>query len=114
MRIAIEDRLRLISVVVYASVLINFVVVAVTAVIVTVKVIGIILMEQSITAAAASIVVVIAVGAERGVFVAVAVIAPYNRATAFTGGRMVFVAVGADDLTVNFLVVVVFDKCSAV
>jgi hypothetical protein len=66
-RIAIEDRPRLISVVVDASVLINFVVVAVTAVIVTVKVIGIILMEQSITAAAASIVVVIAVGAERGV-----------------------------------------------
>lgn len=72
-------------------------------------------MKQSITAAAASIVVVIAVGAERGVFVAVAVIGPDNRATAVTGGRMVFVTVGADDLTVDFLVVlVVCDKCSTV
>jgi hypothetical protein len=77
-------------------------------------VIGVILMEQSVTAAAASIVVVIAVGAERGVFVAVAVIGPDNRATAVTGGSVVFVAVGADDLTVDFLVVIVFDKCSAV
>jgi len=72
-------------------------------------------MKQSITAAAASIVVVIAVGAERGVFVAVAVISPDNRAAAVTGGSVVFVAVGADDLAVDFLVVlVVCDKCSTV
>jgi len=38
-----------------------------------------------------------------------------NRATAVTGGSVVFVAVGADDFAVDFLVVlVVFDKCSTV
>lgn len=88
--------------------------IAFTAIIIAVKVISIIFMNKSVTAGTAGIVVVVAVGAKCSVLVAVAVIGPDNRAAAVTGSRMIFVAIGADDITVYSFVVIVFDKSSAV
>ena len=113
-RIAIEYRLGFVSVIMDASVFVNFVVVTIAAIIVTVKVISIVLMNKSVTAGTAGIVVVVAVGAKCCVLVAVAVVSPDNRAAAVTGGGVVFVAIGADDITVYSFVVIVFDKSSAV
>ena len=56
----------------------------------------------------------VAVGAKCCVFVAVAVISPDNRAAAVTGGGVVFVAIGAYDLAIYGVVVIVFDKSSTV
>ena len=113
-RIAIEYRLGFVSVVMDASVFVNFVMIAVAAIIVTVKVISIIFVEQGITAAAASIVVVVAVGAKCSIFVTVAVVSPDNRTAAVTGSGVVFVAIGAYDLTIDCLIIIVFDESSAV
>ena len=113
-RIAIENRLGLVSVIMDASVFVNFVVVTITAIIIAVKVISIIFMNKSVTAGAAGIVVVVAVAASSCVFVAVAVVSPDNRAAAVTGSGVVFVAVGAYDLAIDCLIIIVFDKSSAV
>ena len=71
-------------------------------------------MDKCVAAGAAGIVVVIAAAAKCCILVAVAVVSPDNRAAAVTGGRMVFITVSADDITVHCFIVIVFDKRSAV
>ena len=67
-----------------------------------------------IAASAESVVVVVAMRTERGVLVAVRVIEPYCGSATVAGGCVVFNTICADDLAVQFLIVVVVDECSAV
>ena len=55
----------------------------------------------------------VAMAAKGDVVVTINILVPDAFATAFTGGGVVFQAVGADDLPVPFGVVIVIDKASA-
>ena len=87
---------------------VNFFVITFRAVIIAVKVIGIILVKQGIAAAASGVVVLIAVMAKGGVLVPVAIVCPDYRAASVTGSGVPLVAVGTHDFTIDFLVVFIF------
>lgn len=85
LRIAVEYRLWLVAIVVNRTIPVNFIVITLGAVVVSIKVISIVLMKQCIAAGAASIVVFLTVTAKRGIFVTVAIICPYNLTAAVAG-----------------------------
>ena len=70
-------------------------------------------MQESITTAASGVIVVIAMAAKGNVVIAINILVPDAFAAAFTGGGVVFQAVGADDLPVPFRIVIVINKASA-
>ena len=55
----------------------------------------------------------VAMTAKGNVVIAIDILVPDSLTTTFTGGGVVFQAVGADDLPVPFGVVIVIDKASA-
>ena len=89
--------------------------IAFRAVVVSVQVVSVILVKQSIAAAASGVMVLIAVMAERCILVTIAIVCPDGRATAVAGSGMSFITIRADYLSVDFLIVIIFvNKCSAV
>ncbi len=90
------------------AILVNFIVITVTAIIISVKVIGIILMNQSISAAASGVVILIAMMTESSVFVAIAIVRPDSFTTSVAGCGMTFKAVYADNFAIYSLEVFVF------
>jgi hypothetical protein len=89
--------------------------IAFTAIVVSVQVVGVILVKQCIAAAASGVMVLIAVMTERCILVAIAVFCPYNLTASFAGSGMPLIAFSADYLTVYFLIVIILaDKCSTV
>ena len=115
LRIAVEYRLRLVAVVVYRTILVNFIVIALVAVVISVEVVCIILMKQCITTAASCVVILVAMTTECGVFISVIVFCPYNLTASVAGCGMALITVGADYLAIDlFVVFSLTDKCSAV
>ena len=115
LRIAVEYRLGLESVIVDRVVLIDFVVVAFTAIIIPVEVVSIVFVKQCIAARAACIVVFITALAERGVLICIRIISPNNLATSVAGCGVALITICAYYLAVNLLVFFIFaDECSAV
>ena len=70
-------------------------------------------MQESITAAASGVVVMVAMTAKGNVVIAINILVPDAFAAAFTGGGVIFQAVRTNDLPVPFRVVIVIDKASA-
>ena len=115
LRIAVEYRLRLVAVVVYRAILVNFIVIALGAVVVSVEVVCIILMKQCITTAASCVVILVAMTTECGVFIPVAVLSPDDLSASVAGCGMALITVGAEYLAIDlFIVFILADKCSAV
>ena len=73
-----EDGLRLVSVVVDGTAPVNLITIALRTIVVSVKMIGIIFMYQSITTRTTSIVILIAVVTKRCVLVPVTIVRPDN------------------------------------
>ena len=74
--ITIEDRLRLVAVVVDTSVTVYFLVIAFTAIVISVEMISVVLMQKRIAARTAGIMIFVAVMAKGGVLVPVAIVCP--------------------------------------
>ena len=110
---AVENGIWLIAILVNQVVLLSFVLVAVTAVCLAVQIIGIVLVQKSITAAASGIVVMVAMAAQRDVVITIDILIPDAFAAAFAGGGVVFQTVRTNDLPVPLGVVIVIDKASA-
>ena len=72
--------------------------------------VGIVLVQKSITAAASSVIVMIAMVAQSDVVVAIDILVPDAFAAAFAGGSVIFQTVGTNDLPVPFCVIVVINK----
>ena len=111
--LTVENGVRFVAVFVNQIALLSFVLVAVTAVCLTVQIVGIILVSESVTTAASGVAVMVAMAAKGDVIVTIDILIPDAFPTAFTGGGVVFQAVGANDLTVPLGVVIVINKASA-
>jgi hypothetical protein len=106
--ITIKDRLRLIPIVMDASVTIYLFVITFRTVVIAVQVVGVILMKKGVTTRAAGIVIFVTVTAESSILVTIAIVSPDSFTASVTGSRVMFKAVSADYLSVDFLIVVVF------
>ena len=107
---AVENRIRLVAIFVNQIALLSLVLIAVSAICLTVQIVGIVLVQKSITAAASGVAVVIAMAAKRDVVIAIDILVPDAFTAAFAGGSVVFQAVGTDNLSVPLGVVIVIDK----
>ena len=94
-------------------VLLSFVLVAVTAVCFTVQIIGIVLVQKSITTAASGVAVMVAMATQRNIIIAIDILVPDAFPTAFAGGGVILQTVGADNLPVPLGVVIVINKAAA-
>lgn len=110
---AVENGIWLVAVFVNQIAFFTFILIAVTAVRFTVQIIGIILVQESITAAASGVVVVIAMAAKGDIVVTIDILVPNAFPTAFTGGSVVFQAVRTNDLSVPLVVIIIVNKASA-
>ena len=106
--ITVEYRVRLVPIVMDASVTIYLLVITFRTVVIAVQVVGVILMKKGVATRAAGIVILIAMATKSGVFVSVAIVSPDSFTASVTGSRVMFKAVSADDFSVDFLIVVVF------
>ena len=91
----------------------TFVLVTVTTVCFTVQIIGIVLVQKSITAAAPGVAVMIAMAAQRDVVITIDILVPNAFPTTFTGGSVVFLAIRTNDLPVPLGVIIIVNKASA-
>ena len=113
--ITVEDRLRPEAVVVDTTVSVNFLMIAFSAIILPIEMIRIILVKQSIAAAASGVMVFVTVTAKGGILIAIAVIEPNGISTSVAGSGMPLITIRADYLTMDLFVIFVFrNKCSAV
>lgn len=110
---AVENGIRLVAVLVDQIAFLSLVLVAVTAIRFAIQIVGIILVQESITAAASGVAVMIAMAAQRDVVITIDILVPDSLATAFAGGSVVFQAVRTNDLPVLFRVIVIVNKASA-
>ena len=101
---AVENRIRLVAIFVNQIALLSFVLVAVTAVRFTVQIIGIVFVQENVTAAASGVAVMIAMAAKGDVVVTIDILVPDAFAATFTGGSVIFQTVRADNLPVPFRV----------
>ena len=113
--VTVKYGFRLVAVVMDTSAFVHFVMVAVAAIIITIEMISIVLMEQGIATAATSIMVVITAATKRSVIIAVRITGPYYPSTPVTGSSMILNTVSADYISIDSSIVFVFiNDCSAV
>ena len=110
---AVENGIRLVAVLVNQVALLSLVLVAVTAVRFTVQIIGIVFVQENVTAAASGVAVMIAMAAQRNIIIAIDILVPDAFAATFTGGSVIFQTVRADNLPVPFRVVIVINDTAA-
>ena len=111
--LTVEDGVRLVAVFVDQIAFFTLVLVAVTAVRLAVQIVGIIFMQESITAAASGVVVMVAMTAKGDVVITIDILVPDAFAATFTGGSVILQAVGTDDLPVPLGVIIIVNKASA-
>ena len=110
---AVENRIWLVAVLVDQIVFFSFVLVAVTAVCFTVQIVGIVFVQESITAAASGVAVMIAMAAKGDIVVTIDILVPDAFPAAFAGGSVILQTVRANDLSVPLGVVIVINKAAA-
>ena len=106
---AVENGIRLVAVFVNQVAFLAFVLVAVTTIRLTIQIIGIVLVQKSITTAASGVAVMVAMAAQRNIIIAIDILVPDAFPTAFAGGGVILQAVGTDNLPVPLGVVIVIN-----
>ena len=107
--LTVENGVWLVAVFVNQVAFFTFVLVAVTAVCLAVQIIGIVLVQKSITAAASGVAMMVAMAAQSDVVVTIDILVPDAFAAAFAGGGVVFQTVRANNLPIPFRVVIVIN-----
>ena len=111
--LTVENGVWLVAVLMNQVALLSLVLVAVTAVCLAVQIVSIVFVQESITATASGVVVMIAMTAKGDVVITIDILVPDAFAATFTGGSVILQAVGTDDLPVPLGVIIIVNKASA-